>query len=82
MLSWKRVTEESGEQMLTVDEIVVAPGQLHSRVKVEVKHEGAEPGSTLRVGQAEEEDAGQYICEMMQKDNRQAIKHTVKIRGE
>ena len=38
-------------------------------------------GSTLIISLAKDEDAGQYVCEMGTGGG-EAIKHTVKIRGE
>ena len=47
----------------------------------QVEHSGPNPGSTLVIGLANEEDAGQYICEMATQSQFK-IKHTVNIRGE
>ena len=51
-----------------------------NRFRVNVNHD-SNPGSTLTIGLAKDEDAGQYICQLGSQDEGK-IKHTVTIRGE
>lgn len=51
------------------------------RESVEISYEGADRGSTLVINLAEDQDAGQYMCVMGNKE-KTSIKHTVIVRGE
>lgn len=62
---------------MAVDEQVITNDK---RFTVAVTHHGSNPGSTLTIGLAKDEDAGQYICQLGSQDEGK-IKHTVTIRG-
>ena len=55
-----------GEQVLTEQD----------RIKVEINRDGPNKGSTLVIPLAEENDAGQYVCEMANSEQKK-LKHTV-----
>ena len=78
VLMWKRIEAGKGETVIAIDQNVLSSD---SRISVSVKHgSSGTPGSTLTVAVAKREDAGQYICEMGNKEHSK-IKHTVQIRG-
>lgn len=90
IIMWKKVKGTSDpNSFLVVDKNIMDKHQKH-RMSVEVKHdedihshisEGvAHRGSTLVIGLANEEDEGQYICQIAGHDDRE-IKHTVNIRA-
>ena len=74
VILWKRVRDDTimalGEQVLTETD----------RIKVEIDRDGPNKGSTLVIPLAEEKDAGQYVCEMANSEQKK-LKHTVQIRG-
>ena len=50
------------------------------RISVEINKDGPNKGSTLVIPLAEENDAGQYVCQMANGEQKK-LKHTVQIRG-
>ncbi|XP_059095323.1 lachesin-like isoform X2 [Tigriopus californicus] len=78
VLFWKKVTENDGETLISVDTQIVDSSS--TRESVEISYDGADRGSTLVINLAEDQDAGQYMC-VMGNAAKTTIKHTVKIRA-
>ena len=79
---WKKVDESNSgnpPQFLAIGESIMNKDK--KRFSVEISKVGANKGSTLVIGLADEGDAGQYVCELGSTDKRE-LKHTVKVRGE
>ena len=73
---WKKVSDK-GESFLVVSSNVMVKDE---RVSVELNHKGDQKGSTLIIGLANDDDAGQYVCQLGSND-RKELKHTVYVRG-
>ena len=71
---WTRIRDDAilalGDQITTDQD----------RIKVEINKDGPNKGSTLVIPLAEENDAGQYVCQMATSEKKK-LKHTVEIRG-
>ena len=79
---WKKVDESNSgnpPQFLAIGESIMNKDK--KRFSVEISKVGSNKGSTLVIGLADEDDAGQYVCELGSTDKRE-LKHTVKVRGE
>ena len=68
--------EDSAKTIIAMGTMVLDQ-EYKDRASVEVD----EKGSTLTIGIAKEEDAGQYKCSVAVKNNPPEVKHTVRIRG-
>jgi len=73
-IMWQKL--DSKKTIIAVGEMVIDP-QLNGRAFVTV----TEKGSTLAIGAAKTEDAGQYKCEVAVQQNPPELKHTVDIRA-
>ena len=66
------------------DNAIMAMGETvlveNERISVEINSDGPNKGSTLVIPLAEEKDAGQYVCQMANGEQKK-LKHTVQIRG-
>lgn len=75
---WTKVDDRaSNNNFLAIGDNVV---QMQDRISVEINRNGDPKGSTLVIALAEDKDAGQYVCQLGDKDKKE-IKHTVQVRG-
>ena len=73
---WKKV--EPSDKFLVIGSNVLDSSD--SRISVEINRRGEPKGSTLLIALAKDEDAGHYVCQLGDGDNKE-IKHTVQVRG-
>jgi hypothetical protein len=73
---WKKV-DDSADDFLALGKNVI---KNTNRISVELNRDGANKGSTLVIGLAEDSDAGQYVCQLGTNEPKE-IKHTVQVRG-
>ena len=74
---WKKVDSSNPNDFLAIGQTVM---KNQDRISVEINRQGAEKGSTLVIALAENEDAGQYVCQFGSLE-RKELKHTVQVRG-
>ena len=76
---WKKVgSDPSKQNYLAMGEQLL--NSKDNRMSVEISKDGPNKGSTLVIGLAGDGDAGQYICILGSKDEKE-LKHTVLVRG-
>jgi len=78
VLIWKRERPNAEEEVLAMDTTILTG----HRFKVNVRHDGEKPGSTLKVSLAQAEDAGKYVCQLGTNGRVSGIVHTLSVRGE
>ena len=74
VILWKRMKDNA---IMAMGETVLVENE---RINVEINKDGPNKGSTLVIPLAEEKDAGQYVCQMANGEQKK-LKHTVQIRG-
>ena len=74
VILWKRMKDNA---IMAMGETVLVENE---RISVEINSDGPNKGSTLVIPLAEEKDAGQYVCQMANGEQKK-LKHTVQIRG-
>jgi hypothetical protein len=75
VIMWKKV-DDSADDFLALGKNVI---KNTNRISVELNRDGANKGSTLVIGLAEDSDAGQYVCQLGTNEPKE-IKHTVQVR--
>lgn len=73
VILWKRMKDNA---IMAMGETVLVENE---RISVEINKDGPNKGSTLVIPLAEEKDAGQYVCQMANGEQKK-LKHTVQIR--
>ena len=77
VLIWQKLDANGEAKYIAFDDKTTGDDK---RITVEISRSGQNSGSTLVIGLADGEDAGQYICSMGA-SGEQEVKHTVMIRG-